>query len=273
MKSATMIINSRDPSRFSPLKEMWQYRELLHFLAVRDIKVRYRQTVLGGLWALLQPLLAMVLFSAVFGRLAQLPSDGLPYPLFVYAALLAWQFFSGGISSAGNSLIASSHLISKIYFPRIMIPLATLEVGIVDFLVAFGLLVAMMAWYGVAPGWGLLALPLVLGGVFLATLGVGLLLSALCVVYRDFRHVLPFLTQFWLFATPVIYPTSLVPEGWRWVINLNPMAGLVTAFRACLFDQPIPWADLALSLTVATGLLVIAVRYFLRVERRFADII
>jgi len=254
-------------------QELWQYRELLRFLMVRDIKVRYKQTVLGGLWAILQPFMSMLIFTIFFGKLAKIPSDNLPYPIFVYAALLPWQFFSNGISNAGNSLVANSNLISKVYFPRIIIPAASLGAGLLDFLIASFMLFIMMFYYGIFPGLSILLLPLLLFGVIIATLGVGMFLSALNVAYRDFRYVIPFLVQFWLFATPVIYPTSIVPQQWRWLINLNPMAGLITAFRSAIVGGSIPWADLSISCSVGILLFIIGLLSFSRMERRFADII
>jgi len=254
-------------------RELWQYRELLRFLTVRDIKVRYKQTVLGGLWAILQPFMSMVVFTIFFGMLAKIPSDNLPYPIFVYTALLPWQFFSNGISNAGNSLVASSHLISKVYFPRIIIPAASLGAGLIDFLIAFSILIVMMLYYGIFPGAGILLLPFLMLMIAIASLGVGMILSALNVAYRDFRYVIPFLVQFWLFATPVIYPASIVPEGWRWLINFNPMAGLISAFRSSLLNTPILWNDLLISGTVSIVLFILGIAYFMRMERHFADIV
>ncbi|MDO9558563.1 MAG: ABC transporter permease [Syntrophales bacterium] len=254
-------------------RELWQYRELLRFLIVRDIKVRYKQTVLGGLWAILQPFMSMVVFTIFFGHLAKVPSDGLPYPIFVYTALLPWQFFSGGISSSGNSLVANSHLISKVYFPRMIIPAASLGAGCLDFLIAFMLLILMMFYYGIFPGVGILLFPFLMVLVAFASLGVGMILAALNVSYRDFRYVIPFLVQFWLFATPVIYPASMVPEQWRWLINLNPMAGLITGIRSSLLNLPISWTDIWISGTISLLLFVIGIFFFKKMERRFADII
>ena len=254
-------------------REMWHYRELLRFLVVRDIKVRYKQTVLGGLWAVLQPFMSMVIFTIFFGHLAKVPSDGLPYPIFVYTALLPWQFFSGGISSSGNSLVANSHLISKVYFPRMIIPAASLGAGFLDFLIAFVLLLVMMVYYGVFPGAALLLFPFLMILVALAALGVGMILAALNVSYRDFRYVIPFLVQFWLFATPVIYPASMVPEQWRWLINLNPMAGLITGIRSALLNLPVSWTDIWISGTISLLLFVTGIFFFKKMERRFADII
>lgn len=254
-------------------RELWQYRELLRFLVVRDIKVRYKQTVLGGLWAILQPFMNMIVFTIFFGHLAKIPSDGLPYPIFVYTALLPWQFFSGGIGSSGNSLVANSQLISKVYFPRMIIPAASLGAGCLDFLIAFILLIVMMIYYGIYPGMGILLFPLLMILVALASLGVGMILAALNVAYRDFRYVIPFLVQFWLFATPVIYPASIVPDQWRWLINLNPVAGLITGIRSSLLNLPLPWPDIWISATISIGIFVIGIVYFNKMERRFADII
>jgi lipopolysaccharide transport system permease protein len=252
---------------------LWQYRELLRFLVVRDIKVRYKQTMLGGLWAILQPFMNMVVFTIFFGHLAKIPSDQLPYPIFVYTALLPWQFFSGGIGSSGNSLVANSHLISKVYFPRMIIPAASLGAGCLDFLIAFILLIVMMIYYGISPGIGILLFPILMTLVAVAALGVGMILAALNVAYRDFRYLIPFLVQFWLFATPVIYPVSIVPKQWRWLINLNPMAGLITGIRSSLLNLPLSWPDIWISGSISMGLFVIGIFYFKKMERRFADII
>ncbi len=268
-----VTIESRGPVPAVYFQELWQYRELLRFLAVRDIKVKYKQTVLGGLWAVLQPFLSMVVFTIFFGHLTQIPSDEMPYPIFVYTALLPWQLFSNGISNAGNSLVASSNLISKVYFPRLIIPTASLGAGLIDFFVAFMLLIGMMVYYGIYPGIQIILFPFLLLFAIIATLGVGLILSALNVAYRDFRHAIPFLVQFWLFATPVIYPSSIVPEAWRWLLNLNPMAGLISAFRSSLLDQPVLWQDLAISVAMSLALLLLGIWYFTKTERRFADII
>jgi lipopolysaccharide transport system permease protein len=254
-------------------KEIWLYRELLYFLTVRDVKVRYRQTVLGGLWAILQPFMTMVVFTIFFGSLAKIPSDSLPYPIFVYTALLPWQFFSNGITNAGNSIITSQQLITKVYFPRMIIPAASLGCGLLDFVVAFGLLILLMIYYGIYPGVGILLLPFLMIGVAAATLGIGLFLSALNVTYRDFRYVIPFLVQLWLFATPVIYPVTILPERWRWLMNLNPMAGLITSFRSSLLNMPVPWQDLMVSSLASLVLLVMGMLYYRRMESRFADII
>lgn len=268
-----IIIEPRRTPAGLQFRELWHYRELLRFLVVRDIKVRYKQTVLGGLWAILQPFMNMIVFTIFFGHLAKIPSDHLPYPIFVYTALLPWQFFSSSIGSSGNSLVANSNLISKVYFPRMIIPAATLGAGCLDFFIAFIILIMMMIYYNIFPGWGIFLFPLLMVLVTMAALGVGMILAALNVAYRDFRYVIPFLIQFWLFATPVIYPASIVPAQWRWLINLNPMAGLITGIRSSLLNLPLSWTDIMISGAISIGLFVIGAFYFKKMERRFADII
>lgn len=255
------------------LREIWRYRHLAWILTERDIKVRYKQTVLGFAWAVIQPVLLMLIFSALFGHLAKIPTDGSPYPIFVYAGLLPWIFFSNALSAAAGSLIGSVNLISKVYFPRLIIPLASIGAGLVDFLVTTSILLAMMLLYGVGWSINLLAAPLIMAGVTLCALGIGIGLSALTATYRDFRFVVPFLLQFWMFATPVVYPVSLVPEPWRWLMLLNPMAGLVEGFRSAFLGHPFDWPSIALSLILSLGLFVVGAWYFERVERRFADIL
>lgn len=255
------------------LKELWAYRELLWVLTARDIKVRYKQTVLGFVWAIIQPVMLMVVFSIFFGRLAGMPSDGYPYPIFVYAALLPWTFFANAISTSGNSVVGSSHLISKVYFPRLIIPLSSIGAGLVDFCIAASILLLLMVWYGVGWSANLLVAPLLVVGVVFIALGVGTFLSALNVAYRDFRYVMPFLVQFWMFATPVVYPASLVPENWRWLMYLNPMGGLIEGFRSAFLDRPFDVGGLIISLVVALALFLGGVAYFEKVERRFADIV
>ena len=256
------------------LKELWRYRELLWFLAVRDIKLRYKQTVLGVTWALIQPLFTMLVFSVFFGLLAKMPSDGLPYPIFVLAALLPWQLFSYALTQSSNSVVAEQRLITKVYFPRLIIPLASVLSGLVDFAIAFVLLLGMMAWYGAAPSWGILAVPLLVLFAVATALAVGLWLAALNVKYRDFRHTIPFLTQFWMFLTPVAYPSSLVPERWRALYGLNPMAGVVEGFRWALLGQADgPGAMLLVSVASVAVLLISGLYFFRRTERSFADVI
>ncbi|QEN85697.1 ABC transporter permease [Labrys sp. KNU-23] len=255
------------------LRELWRYRELIWVLTQRDVKVRYKQTTLGFAWAIIQPVLLMLVFSVLFGRLAGIPADGSPYPIFVYAGLLPWIFFSNTVSAAAGSLVGSINLVGKVYFPRLIIPLASAGVGLVDFLIATVILLAMMLIYGVGWSANLLAAPLLIAGTILCALGVGIGLSALTVTYRDFRFVVPFLLQFWMFVTPVVYPASLVPEPWRWLLFLNPMAGLVEGFRSAFLGHPFDWPSIGLSLALSLGLVALGVWYFERVERRFADIL
>jgi lipopolysaccharide transport system permease protein len=255
------------------LKELWEYRELLYFLIWRDVKVRYKQTALGVAWAVLQPLLTMFVFSLFFGRLARMASDGLPYPVFNLAGLVPWTFFAFGLTEAANSVVGSRQLITKVYFPRLAIPLATVLAGFVDFAIAFVLLVIVMAWYGIAPGArAVTVLPFVLLALTTA-LGVGLWLAAFNVQYRDVRYVLPFLTQLWLFATPVVYSSSLVPGRWRAFYGLNPMVGVVDGFRWALLGTVAPGPAAAVSAIAAVAVLAGGALYFRRVERSFADVV
>ena len=256
------------------LHELWVYRELLYFLTWRDIKVRYKQTVLGASWAIIQPLFAMLIFTLFFGKLAKISSDGIPYPIFAYAGLLPWMFFSTAITSSGNSLVGSSNLITKVYFPRMIIPGAAVLAGLVDFAIAFLFLCALMIYYRLAPGWNFLALPFLVGLTALLALGVGMWISALNVKYRDVRYALPFLIQLWMFASPVIYPASLVPEKWRWVLFLNPLTGIIEGFRAALFGtNKLDWPALGFSTLITLGTLLGSAYSFRRMERLFADIV
>lgn len=256
------------------LKELWEYRELLYFLTWRDIKVRYKQTALGAAWAILQPFLTMLVFTIFFGRLAKVPSDGVPYPIFSYTALLPWQLFAYSLTQAGNSMVASQQLIKKIYFPRLVIPISAVLGGLVDFCFAFVLLLVMMAYYGIAPTWGIVCLPFFLLLALATALAVGLWLSALNVKYRDVRYTLPFLTQFWLFVTPIAYPSSLVPEKWRLLYGLNPMAGVVEGFRWALLGKSGGMGPMVLvSALAVTGLLFGGLVYFKHLERTFADVV
>ena len=267
------VIEPRRGWRALDWREIWAYRELLWVLTMRDIKVRYKQTVLGIAWAVIQPFMAMVVFSLFFGRLAKMPSDGLPYPIFVYAALLPWTFFANAITNSGNSLLTSANLVSKVYFPRLIIPLSSIGAGLVDFAISAGILLLLMLYYGVGWSLNLLAAPLLILAVIFTALGVGALLSALMVAYRDIRYVIPFLVQIWLFATPVIYPVSLVPERWQWLLYLNPMAGLIEGFRAAFLGRPFDISGIGISLAAALVIFFVGIFYFEKVERRFADII
>ena len=256
------------------LRELWEYRELLYFLTWRDIKVRYKQTVLGAAWAVIQPLFMMLVFSLFFGKLAGVPSDGIPYPVFTFCGLLPWQLFSYSLTQASNSLVGSQNLITKVYFPRLVVPISAVLGGVVDFAIAFVLLLAMMFYYGIVPGRQILALPGLLLLAVLVALGVGLWLSALNVQYRDVRYTISFLVQFWLFATPVAYPSSIVPEKWRVVYALNPMVGVVDGFRWALLGKPeSPGMPLLISVIVVFLLLSGGLYYFRRMEQQFADII
>lgn len=255
------------------LGELWQYRGLLFFLVWRDLKVRYKQTALGVTWAVLQPFMTMVVFSVFFGSLADVPSDGYPYPVFTYAALLPWQLFSHALSESANSLVTNESLITKVYFPRLVIPLSAVLAGLVDFALAFMVLVGMLWFYGIGPTSAVFALPLFVLLACISALAVGLWLSALNVRYRDVRHTLPFLTQIWLFATPIAYPMSIVPEQWRTLYGLNPMVGVVEGFRWCLLGQSTLDFSVLVSTGVAIVLLVGGLFYFRHSEKAFADVI
>jgi lipopolysaccharide transport system permease protein len=269
---ATVVV---EPSQsWVPLKlgELWAHRELLYFLIWRDVKVRYKQTLLGAAWAILQPLLTMVVFSIFFGRLARMPSDGIPYPIFAFAALVPWTLFAFGLNQGSNSLISGANLLRKVYFPRLCMPLAAVLSGIVDFLLAFGMLVVMMFVYGVPPSLRILWLPVFVLLTLITALAVALWLSALNVHYRDVRFIVPFLLQIWLFATPIAYPSSLLAEPWRTVYGLNPMVGVVEGFRWALLDVATGSGPVvAVSALVTLGLLISGAYYFRRMERTFAD--
>lgn len=256
------------------LRELWEYRELLYFLVWRDIKVRYKQTALGASWAIIQPVFTMLVFSLFFGHLGKIPSDGIPYPIFSFAALVPWTFFANGLGQSSNSLVGNANLITKIYFPRLIVPLASVLSGIVDFLLAFIILLGMMVYYGLVPTLNALWLPLFVLLALVTSLGVGLWLSALNVEYRDVRYLVPFITQFWLFATPIAYPSSLLSEPWRTIYGLNPMVGVVEGFRwALLGTNTAPGPIIAASSTAALVILVTGAFYFRRMERTFADIV
>ena len=274
---ATLPAQRIEPSRgwvSLRLNELWEYRELLYFLVWRDIKVRYKQTALGAIWAVLQPVMTMLVFSIFFGRLAKMPSDGIPYPVFVYAALLPWQLFSYALTESANSLVGSQHLIKKVYFPRLVVPISSVLSGLVDFAISFVVLLGLMAYYGIRPTAAIVVLPLFVIFALATALSVGLWLSALNVEFRDVRYTLPFLTQFWMFATPVAYPASLVPEKWRVWLGLNPMAGVVEGFRWALLGKtaapgPLLWVSLAAVVVLLLGGLM----YFRRMEATFADVV
>ena len=255
------------------LRDLWASRELLYFLMWRDIKVRYKQTVLGAAWAVIQPLVTMIIFTYFFGKLTRMPTEGVPYPIFFYTGLLLWTFFSNGVTSGANSLIGNSNLITKVYFPRLIIPTAAVGAGLLDFAIASVLLIGMLVYYGFpVTVTYLMLLPLVALTTVLS-LGIGIWFSALNVRYRDVRYALPFLIQIWLFVSPIIYPSSLVPEEWRWVMWLNPVTGVVESFRASLFGRALPWAALAYSCGFGLIMLSYACYSFRRMERNFAELI
>jgi lipopolysaccharide transport system permease protein len=256
------------------LSKVWEYRELLYFLTWRDIKVRYKQTVLGVAWAIIQPFCTMVVFSIFFGRLANIPSDGVPYPLFSYAALVPWTFFAHGLSQSSDSLVASANLLKKVYFPRLIIPIAAIFASAVDFVLAFIVLLVMMLFYGITPTVRVLWLPCFLLLALTTSLGVGLWLSAMNVQFRDVRYTVPFLTQFWLFATPIAYPSSLLSEPWRTLYSINPMVGVVESFRwALLGAATAPGPMVIVSSLASLALLVSGLFYFRRMEKTFADVV
>jgi lipopolysaccharide transport system permease protein len=256
------------------LGELWTHRELLYFLVWRDVKVRYKQTALGAAWAILQPFMTMVVFSIFFGRLAGVPSEGVPYPIFAFTALLPWQLFAHSLTESGNSLVTNQDLVKKVYFPRLVIPLSSVLAGLVDFALAFVVLLGMMWYYGITPGAAVLALPLFVLLACVTALAVGLWLAALNVEYRDVRYTIPFLTQFWLFITPIAYPASLVPERWRVLYALNPMVGVVEGFRWSLLGSSDALSDsVGASAVMVVVLLVGGLFYFKRVEKTFADIV
>jgi len=254
-------------------RELRDHRELLFFLVWRDIKVRYKQAALGAAWALLQPVLSMVIFTVIFGRLAKIPTEGVPYPVFVLSALIPWTYFSNALTGAGNSLIGSANLITKVYFPRLFIPAAPVVAGLLDLAIALPVLVAMMLWYGIVPGAGLLVLPLLLLLACALALGTGLWLAALNVRYRDVRYAIPFLIQVWMFATPVVYPLGLASGGLRRLLAINPMAGVIEGCRAALLGGQIPWEPIGFAALATAVVCFTGLAYFKRVERGFADII
>jgi lipopolysaccharide transport system permease protein len=256
-------------------KDLWRYRELFYFLAWRDILVRYKQTVIGIAWALIRPFLTMVVFTIVFGQLAKLPSQGAPYPILVFSAMLPWQFFSNSLSECSNSLISNSNLISKVYFPRLIVPTSAVVVSFVDFMISGMILLALMAWYNFVPSWRILTLPVFIGIAFAASIGAGLWLASLNVKYRDFRYIVPFIVQFGLYISPVGFSSNIVPEKWRLLYSLNPIVGVIDGFRWAILggESKLYLPGFILSLGLVVGLLVSGIWYFRKMERTFADVI
>ena len=256
-------------------RDLWQYRELFYFLSWRDILVRYKQTAIGVAWGILRPLLTMIVFTVIFGYLAKLPSEGVPYPILVFAAMLPWQFFSGSLTECSNSFITNANMLTKIYFPRLIVPASAVIVNLVDFLISFVILGALMAWYRFIPDWRIITLPLFLGMAFLASFGLGLWLATLNVKYRDFRYVVPFIVQFGLYISPVGFSSSVVPGKWRLLYSINPMVGVIDGFRWAILggNSHLYWPGFLLSLVLTLFIFLFAVRHFRAAERKFADII
>jgi lipopolysaccharide transport system permease protein len=256
------------------IKEIWDYRELLYFLTKRDIKVRYKQTILGGLWAIIQPVFTMIVFTIFFGRLAKVPSEGIPYPIFVYVGLLPWTYFANAVSASGNSLVGSANLITKVYFPRLIVPASASLAGLLDFFIAMLILGVMMIYYQFIPGISILLFPFLVALTLLCAVGTGLWLSALNVQYRDIRYAIPFLIQIWMFVSPVIYPVSIVDEKYQWVLALNPMGGVINAYRASILGHlPIDWGMLGISAAIIVMIFLSGLYYFRRMEKIFADVV
>ena len=274
--SADSIVVIRPSKGFSKLDlvALWKFRELFYFLVWRDVKIRYKQTVIGAAWAIVQPLMTMVVFTVIFGNFAKIPSDGLPYAIFSYTALLPWNYFSQAIARSGNSLVGDSNLIRKVYFPRLIIPLASVSSPLVDFFVSFLVLLAMLAWFGITPGWGVLVLPVFLVLAFMTALAVGLWLAPLNARYRDIGYTIPFLVQLWMYASPVVYAVSMVPEKWRLIFSLNPLAGVIEGFRWALLGKGDPAIGaIMISACVVLMLLLGGVFFFKRMERYFTDVL
>ncbi len=269
----TMVIEGGKRRLGFGFGDLWAYRDLLYFLVWRDVKVRYKQTALGVAWAILQPLLTMVVFTVIFGRLAKVPSDGEPYPIFVFAGLLPWTFFNQSVTTASNSLVGNAALITKVYFPRMVIPAAAVCAGLVDFAISAVILFLMALHYGIRFGAGLLLIPPLMALTALVAMGVGMWMSALNVKYRDVRYALPFMLQIGMYVTPIIYPITFIPERWRWLLALNPLSGIIQAFRAAVFGHPFDWNGLAISCVSTVVLVMLAGWSFRRMERQFADIV
>ncbi|NND81213.1 MAG: ABC transporter permease [Gammaproteobacteria bacterium] len=269
----TTVIDADVNRPMASLAELRLYRELVWVMVQRDIKVRYKQTVLGLAWAIIQPVTMMLIFTVIFSRLAGIPSDGFPYPLFVFSGMLAWNFFSSSVSTAGVSLVGSSNLVSKVYFPRIIVPLSSIGVGLIDFLVGTLVLLVMFVLYAQSLSLNLILLPFFMAGLALVSIGMGSWLAAVTVTYRDFRYVIPYMLQIWMYLTPVIYPVSFVPENWRWLLYLNPMFAWINGIRACFLGQEFDVTGIIVSLIMSLLIFVCGMLYFNKAQRRFADII
>jgi lipopolysaccharide transport system permease protein len=275
MNNQTVLVIEAGRTERHYWKDLWRYRELFYFLAWRDILVRYKQTVIGLAWALIRPFLTMVVFVVVFSKLAKLPSEGVPYPILVFAALLPWQFFANAFTEAGNSLISNANMISKVYFPRLVVPTSAVIVSFVDFLISGIILAGLMLWYGVAPDWRIFTLPLFIIIAFAAAIGTGLWTAALNVKYRDFRYVIPFVVQFGLYVSPVGFSSAIVPEQWRLLYSLNPMVGVIDGFRWAILggNSQLYWPGFLLSLFLVLVVLATGIYYFRKTEKTFADVI
>lgn len=266
-------ISAESSSSFIDLRELWSYRELVWVMVTRDVKVRYKQTVMGVAWAVIQPLTMILIFTLIFGRLAKIPSDGFPYPVFVFSGMLAWNLFSTSVNAAGMSLVGASNLVSKVYFPRIIVPLASVGTACVDFLISCVLLIIMMLIYGVPVSINIVFMPLLLCGLLMVSVGVGSWLASVTVMYRDFRFIIPFMLQVWMYVTPVIYPLSVVPDKWKWLLYINPMFAWISAIRATFLGQSIDLLGAFISLLISIAILVFGMRYFEKTQRKFADTI
>lgn len=268
-----LVIEPSNGSLVATLGSLWRFRELLGILTLRDVKVRYKQTVLGILWAVIQPLFMMLIFTLFFGKLAKIPSDGIPYPIFAFTGLLPWTFFSNSLTNSSNSLVRDSSLITKIYFPRMIIPIAAVGAGLIDFLIAFGLLILLMLYYDLGFSVNFLMIPLLTLLTALSAVGLGIWTAAINVKYRDVKYVLPFLIQIGLFATPIIYPSSFVPEKWRWLLVLNPLTGIIDGFRSAIFGKSFDFLSLGMSFLMIFIILLCSLYAFQKMEREFADIV
>lgn len=273
VREPLIVIRPRGAWSLPDFRELWAYRELLFFLIWRDVKVRYQQTALGAAWAILQPLFTMIIFTFIFGRMARIDSGGIPYPVFAFAGLVPWLFFANAVSNSGNSIIGSAHLITKVYFPRMFIPAAAIGAGLVDFAIASLMFIPLAVYYGINAGPSLLLLPIPILLIMLLALGVGMWLSALNVKYRDIRYTIPFLLQVGLFLSPIVYPSSAIPERWQTLYALNPVTGIIEAFRSALFGTPVNWTTIGISSAITLGFLAYAGAEFRRMEKSFADII